>query len=85
LPPINTVGSHWVVIAALNGNGGPGWGAPEDGLGIWCAEHVAVILSPSTAAGVPIVVTLPFAHVCQFGVGQFRPGHKFGTVRITLS
>jgi hypothetical protein len=79
LPPIITVGSHWVVIAALNGNGGPGWGAPEDGLGIWCAEHVAMILSPSTAAGVPIVDTFPFVHV-----GQFGPDNC-GTARVTLS
>ena len=35
LPPIITVGSSPDVIGALNGIGGPGWGAPVAGFGIW--------------------------------------------------
>jgi len=56
LPPIITVATVPVVIGALNGNGGPGWGAPVAGFGIWWIAHWPVTLSPMTIAGAPTSV-----------------------------
>ncbi len=53
LPPIITVATVPVVIGALNGIGGPGWGAPLVGFGIWWIAHEPVTLSPMTIAAAP--------------------------------
>jgi hypothetical protein len=51
---MSTVGQVPVVTGAENGIGGPGCGTPLAGLGIWWIAHVALMRSPSTAAGVPM-------------------------------
>jgi hypothetical protein len=55
LPPISTLATVLAVTGALNGIGGPGWGTPDAGLGIWWIAHIPVIRSPITIAGAPIV------------------------------
>src|SRR5262245_55846165 len=55
LPPISTLVARLCVSGAENGSGpGVGCGAPVAGLGIWWIAQLPLILSPSTAAGVPI-------------------------------
>jgi hypothetical protein len=59
LPPTWTVAQVPVLTGALNGIGGPGCGAPEAGFGTRWIAQVAVMRSPSTAAGVPMVDRSP--------------------------
>src|SRR5829696_8909463 len=59
LPPIITVVASPWISGAENGMGGPGCGAPVAALGIWWPLHVAVILSPMTAAAVPMASSVP--------------------------
>ena len=55
LPPIVTVGSRPMSSGDEKAIGdGDGWGAPDDGLGTWCAAHLPSILSPMTS-GLPLV------------------------------
>src|SRR5687767_3274186 len=54
---------------AENGIGGAGCGTPEAGLGIWWAGHVPMILSPRTAAGVPIAFLLSLSLSVQLDDG----------------
>ena len=58
LPPIITVGTVPIVIGALNGIGGPGWGTPLAGFGIWWMAQLPVSLATITIAGSPMSVWL---------------------------
>src|SRR5215212_78212 len=52
---MRTVVARLWTTGAENGMGGPGWGAPEAGLGIWCTAQVPLMRSPITAAGWPML------------------------------
>lgn len=53
LPPIITFETRPETSGALKGIGGPGWGAPDAGLGIWWMAQVPVMRSFMTMAGDP--------------------------------